>query len=295
MAITTLAELETAVQNLFDDTAELSSARIDEHVVLAEADMRRDLRCREMEADVGLVMRAAQAGGTAGGTANAITVTVSGLTSLLLGTTITFTAAATNTGATTLNPSGLGATNIRKVDGTVALEANDIVSGFDYRAYYDGTQFRLVKPGAVPLPSRWVGNRSIYIDGDPKKRSRYLAPDNFWLRYLASETGEPAAHTIEGEYIIFGPASDSARLVILNYYRWPGALSVSNVPILFTNHPDLYLYGTARHTADYLEDNAKVLKYEAKFKDIVESIMRGNDRDRMGDGALEALSDVSGE
>lgn len=69
-------------------------------------------------------------GGTAGGTANAITVTASNFTSAD-GQIVYFLAAATNTNATTLNPSGSGAINILKdtTSGPVSLTGGEIVSG----------------------------------------------------------------------------------------------------------------------------------------------------------------------
>ena len=204
MAITTYAELQTAIQNLFDDTAELASARVQEHITLAEAMIRRELRCREMEDTTDLTISAQ----------------------------------------------------------------------------------------TVALPTNFLGVRRLYLNTDPKQRLEYLAPENFWIRYLATETGDPEAFTIEGGNFIFGPSPDATYTGKLLFWEWVGALSASNTPTLFTNHPDLYLYASAMHSADYLEDNGKVLKYAAAAKDIMESIMRADDRDRFSQGPLVALSDV---
>lgn len=82
--------------------------------------------------------------GTDGGAADAYTLT---LTTALIayGTKmlVEFTPNATNTGASTLNISALGAKNIYSVAGA-ALVAGDLVSGCYYLAAYDGTQFRLL-------------------------------------------------------------------------------------------------------------------------------------------------------
>jgi hypothetical protein len=58
------------------------------------------------------------------------------------GQTFHFTAAATNTGAVTLNINGLGAKSVTK-QGTVALAAGDIASAAVVTVVYDGTQFQL--------------------------------------------------------------------------------------------------------------------------------------------------------
>lgn len=79
---------------------------------------------------------------------NAIAVTLSPApTAYTAGMAVSFKAAATTTGAATLNLNSLGAKNIYKKDtstGTViATETGDIVSGGVYTVIYDGTQFQL--------------------------------------------------------------------------------------------------------------------------------------------------------
>lgn len=89
---------------------------------------------------------------TAGGTGNAITLTP---TYPLLGYTnakFTMKATANNTGAVTVNISGLGNKNALKMAGgtLTALEADDIVSGGVYQIFYDGTQFQIKSLDETP-------------------------------------------------------------------------------------------------------------------------------------------------
>lgn len=78
-----------------------------------------------------------------------LTATVSpALTAYAVGQTFNFLAAATNTGAVTINISGLGAKSIRKT-GTTALTAGDLISGSLYQIVYDGTNFQLAGIGGV--------------------------------------------------------------------------------------------------------------------------------------------------
>jgi hypothetical protein len=82
--------------------------------------------------------------GTDGGSANTYTLTpTTTLTAYSTKMIVEFTPNATNTGASTLNISALGAKNIYSVAG-VALASGDLVSGCYYLAVYDGTQFRLL-------------------------------------------------------------------------------------------------------------------------------------------------------
>ena len=74
---------------------------------------------------------------------NTITASVSpSLTAYSAGQMFGFVAANTNTGATTINISSLGAKSI--VTPLGALVANDLVSGYFYIIYYDGTNFQLL-------------------------------------------------------------------------------------------------------------------------------------------------------
>lgn len=87
-------------------------------------------------------------GGTAGGTANALTLTPSTpLTAYAAGQVISFLPASNNTGAVTVNISALGAKDITK-NGTIALTANELVASKVQFAIYDGTRFQLINTNA---------------------------------------------------------------------------------------------------------------------------------------------------
>jgi hypothetical protein len=101
-------------------------------------------------------------GGTAGGTANALTLTPAVAASVYVaGYTIKFLASATNTGAATVNVSGLGVKNLRRQDGS-ALSAGDITNGYLYQLVYDGTNFVTSELDVVEANS--VGTAQL-IDG----------------------------------------------------------------------------------------------------------------------------------
>lgn len=90
--------------------------------------------------------------GAVGGTANAITITLSPVaTSYQVGMTIKFIATANNTGAVTINVDGLGNRNLEKISGSaiVSLSAGDIVSGGFYEIIYDGSQFQMSAGGSI--------------------------------------------------------------------------------------------------------------------------------------------------
>lgn len=73
---------------------------------------------------------------------NTITGTITGIASYAPGQTFRFIAAASNTGAVTINLNALGAKAITK-SGSTPLEAGDIAIGASIQIVYDGTQFQL--------------------------------------------------------------------------------------------------------------------------------------------------------
>lgn len=84
--------------------------------------------------------------GTVGGTADAITLTLSPApAAYAAGQQFTFKATAANTGAATINVNSLGAKDIKR-DVSVALQAGDIANGGVAIVEYDGTNFQLLNP-----------------------------------------------------------------------------------------------------------------------------------------------------
>jgi microcystin-dependent protein len=82
--------------------------------------------------------------GTAGGTANAITLSVSPApAAYVVGQVIRFLIASTNTTTTTVNLNGLGLKTIRRSDGTTDLTVGDMPAGHIAEITYDGSNFRL--------------------------------------------------------------------------------------------------------------------------------------------------------
>jgi hypothetical protein len=96
-------------------------------------------------------------GGTAGGTADALTITLSpAITAYAAGQTFRFVSSAANATSTpTLAINGLTATVIKRLDGTAAVAA-DIPAGAVIEVAYDGTAFRLT--GITPVQAASTGS-----------------------------------------------------------------------------------------------------------------------------------------
>lgn len=81
------------------------------------------------------------------------------------GQTFRFVSAGANTGAATLNISGLGAKAVTK-DGSTALVAGDIKSGAVVEVSYDGTRFQLVSDAGAGLRTSDIGTTVQAYDAD---------------------------------------------------------------------------------------------------------------------------------
>jgi hypothetical protein len=124
--------------------------------------------------------------GTNGGSANAYTLTpTTALVGYVANMVAIFSPAAQNTGASTLNISGLGTKNIKTVDGS-ALTSADLVVGYWYAAVYDGTEFRL-----IATTKRYIDGLafSTALPNQPGNADRYLSTDGTnaaWREFSAT-------------------------------------------------------------------------------------------------------------
>lgn len=123
-----------------------------------------DAAARNQYAAAGQVQDGALCTGTVGGTADAITLTLSpAITAYAAGQKFVFVASGANTGAATLNVNSIGVKDITK-RGTTALAAADIPSGMVCCVVYDGTRFQLIAPDDGILTSdvlTWTGMQTF--------------------------------------------------------------------------------------------------------------------------------------
>lgn len=132
-------------------------------------------------------------GGTAGGTANALTITTTPpLPARAPGQVLKLVAASANTAAATLNDNALGAVAIRRPDGT-ALLPSDILSGEMITVVWDGSLWRLAD---------WPEDR-VRVDRRTASASAQI------------DIALPAGFTeFELEYDAVRPATDAANLML---------------------------------------------------------------------------------
>jgi hypothetical protein len=135
------------------------------------------------------------------------------MTALTAGQTFRFVAAATNTGAVTLNINSIGAKAITK-NGTTALTANDILINAVIEVIYDGTQFQILNP-AVSIPAgvitMWSGTIATIPSGWLLCNGSSGTPDlrNRFVIGAYSDTAGVAYTTITGANTQTGGSKDA--------------------------------------------------------------------------------------
>lgn len=156
----------------------------------------------------------------------------------------------------------------------------------------ESTPALTVNDQEIALPSGFVGVRRLYLATDPITRLEYLPPARFWAKYVSSQTGKPLAYTIEGGNYVFGPDPDSSYTGRQLIYALT-ALSASNTPTLFTNHPDIYLYGALLESEAFFGVNEELHPlWRERFELAMNECIMSSAKDRAAGDVLVAHPDM---
>jgi hypothetical protein len=167
-----------------------------------------------------------------------------GMSTYVTGQRFFFVAPTTNTGACTLNINAIGIKSITKL-GTTALVAGDVISGAIIQVVYDGTEFQLLNPPALPsgVITMWSGSiASIpggwYLcdgtNGTPNLRDRFIVGAG--STYAVNATGGSAdavvvshSHTFTGDVL----PTHSHTYPLANTSSWN--VSLNNINMYTSN------------------------------------------------------------
>lgn len=304
-AITTYGTLQTAIADYLA-RSDLSAQTTDYLIPLAEQRIyfgaknpnlpgydSPPIRVRAMEATYDVTINAANSGGTDSGTANTYAATVSGITSLTRGLVVFFIVSNSSTGASTFNLNGLGATAIKKGDGTVDIAQGDLLAGETQYLYYDGTYWRLIDQGYIPLPPSYLQMRRFYLNTTPITSLNYLTPEQMLDTGAASTVAQPKSYTIEGEYVRLAPIPDATYYGRFLYYKRLSAMSASSDTNWFvTNSPGLYLYGSLLEAAILMKNWDEANQFMQMYNASASGLTDANQLDRWSGSILTIRSDV---
>lgn len=139
---------------------------------------------------------------------------------------------------------------------------------------------------AVALPTNWLEGKRVYLSTNPITVLSYIPPQDYWSRYMSTTSGIPVCYTIEGENILLGPIPDAGYVVNFLYYQKQGALSAT-AHTVFTNNPDIYLFGALTEAQPYVKDDKRFPLWVERFERAIQDAMREDERDRHSGSLLQ--------
>lgn len=115
------------------------------------------------------------------------------------------------------------------------------------------------------------------------------------LEYNNNTTGLPEAYAIIAGEVQLRPIPDAVYSIEATYMARVSALSDSTTPTLFTNNPDLYLYGALKHAMPFInepDETARFQQFGTLFEEAIEYQKQADMRARWGGAPLVIRSDV---
>jgi hypothetical protein len=126
--------------------------------------------------------------------------------------------------------------------------------------------------GEVALPSDFI--EVIDLRGDNLYQSWTPITPYQAQRDYPTGTGIPGHYTVIGNTLRTYPGGGEDD-VILTYYAKPQALDAGNqTNWLLTKAPDVYLYGSLKHSAPWLEDDARIQVWESLYQQALTEVRR---------------------
>jgi hypothetical protein len=123
--------------------------------------------------------------------------------------------------------------------------------------------------GAAALPADFLAMRRLTWAGSPNRDLEYVHPAWLAQNYPTSAAGMPAIYTIEGGTVKVRPVSDMP-IDLLYRAKTPAVSGALNW--LFTNHPDVYLFGSLAEAYMFNKDPENAALWEGRRDKVYLSI-----------------------
>lgn len=134
---------------------------------------------------------------------------------------------------------------------------------------------------SISLPTRFIGLRGAYLDGDHRLPLQFLAPEQ--LSATSDTSTFPKFFTIRGDSMVFQAPADANYNIFLHYYQAFQNLSNSNTSNWLTqNAPQVLLYGSLQAAAEFVHDDEAVAKWGALFERELESLKQSDQDTKYG-------------
>lgn len=143
------------------------------------------------------------------------------------------------------------------------------------------TETITITGGTYPIPDGFSAVQSFWLDVNQGQPLEYLTPDQF--DNVTSASNQPMYYTIAGGYFYIAPSSPGPYTARLRYSKNITPLSDTNpTNWISLNHPDLYLYGAAVHSAPFLNDDVRITLWQGKHDALVDEVNKYSRREMQG-------------
>jgi hypothetical protein len=138
----------------------------------------------------------------------------------------------------------------------------------DTEAVLSGT----ITAGVITVPSDYIALKFAYLNTTPSQVLERRNAEWILSEYpIRSSAGRPKYIAREAGNFIFGPYADSGYTMGGVYYKKLAALSTTN-HALFTNNPDLYLFGCLAESEILIGRDPRLAIWESKYQKILSDV-----------------------
>jgi len=138
----------------------------------------------------------------------------------------------------------------------------------DTEAVLSGT----IASGVVAVPSDYIALKFAYLVTSPSQILERRPAEWIYSQYpIRSSAGRPKYIGREAGNFIFGPYADSGYTLAGVYYKKLAALSTT-AHALFTNNPDLYLFGCLAESEILIGRDERLPIWRTKYAEILAQV-----------------------
>lgn len=130
------------------------------------------------------------------------------------------------------------------------------------------------------LPSNYLQWRRVRSNASPIRLLKWADPDWVAQNYPDTATEDASFFTIIGTNISTAPPSTPD--ILLDYYRTIPDLATNSTNWLLTRSPSAYLYGSLKHLAVMIDDDARVATFDGLLKEAMAGLMSADVLSRHG-------------
>lgn len=139
------------------------------------------------------------------------------------------------------------------------------------------------------LPSNWGVPVALHLNGvDGRVLLSYRTPSQIAALREYDLSGTPRFYTIVGTQLWFDRTPSGEQLELQYYSGLPALVADDDSNSVLLTAPSIYFYGTLKHSAPFLKDDARIALWDTLYQSSVQRYLKQNERTRYGPGPLAA-------